>query len=71
MASGDFIDKRNTFLELLSNFSIESYSEDLKSYYSDLEQYLPDYLYKYCSVSEFLTIIYQILRVIKEKTSSK
>lgn len=53
MASGDFIDKRNTFLELLPNFSIKSYSEDLKSYYSYLEQYLPDYLYKYCSVSEY------------------
>ena len=47
------IDSREAFLKLITNFSIESFATDLDLYYCFLEQYLPDYLYKYCSVSEY------------------
>lgn len=47
------IDKGKLFLALLSDFSVETYSEDLKQYYNFIERYLPDYLYKYFAISEY------------------
>lgn len=47
------IESGSVFLDLISNFSIKTFPTDLSLYYSFLEQYLPQYLYKYCSVSEY------------------
>lgn len=49
----NIIDKGKLFSELTKNFSIDSYETDLNLYYQFLEQYLPDYLYKYLSVSKY------------------
>lgn len=53
MKNQNIIDKGMLFSELIKNFSIDSYETDLNLYYQFLEQYLPDYLYKYLSVSKY------------------
>lgn len=53
MESKNTTNKGQQFLELSSIFSIDNYKNDLITYYDFLEKQLPEFLYKYCSVSEY------------------